>query len=153
MASFSFILDDQQYGHGSGVGRYVATSNSGQEFPCENLAAALKKVEELNAIEIIQSAELSPCRAIKLHVAELFANPEFQAWLESSKAMTWHQRGAGAPTEDDAADVAIFVDPSLCGDGSDSDMPGHELVVERLKAHFGAGPFSGEPFIVILSNT
>jgi hypothetical protein len=153
MATFSFILNDQRYGHGSGEGRYEVTSASGDKFPCDNLAAALKKVEDLNLIELIQSAEMSPCRAIKLHVAPLFANTEFQAWLESSKAMTWHQRGLGAPTEDDAADVAIFVDPSLCGDGSDSDMPGHDLVVDRLKAHFGAGPFSGEPFIVILSNT
>jgi hypothetical protein len=107
----------------------------------------------MSRIDSIKSAELSPCKSIKLRVAPLFANPEFRAWLESSKAMTWHQRGSGAPTEDDFADVAIFVDPSLCGDGSDSDMPGHDLVVERLKAHFGAGPFSGEHFIVILSNT
>lgn len=103
-------------------------------------------------LDCITAAKAVPLRSIKLYVPELFRNPEFLIWLESSRVMTWHQRGSGFPDEGDYSDVAIFIDPSLNGEGSDSDMPGHGLVVDQVKKVFGAGPFTGHHFNVVLSN-
>jgi hypothetical protein len=105
------------------------------------------------AKDSIKQAEANAISGIKLSVPELFADKAFQAWLESSRAMTWHPRGQNEPiTADSWSDVAIFVDPSLSGDGTDSDMPGHELIVSKLKEKFGHGPFPGYHFVVILTN-
>lgn len=106
----------------------------------------------------LSGSSISDCRVerpmcFKFYVPELYRNVEFLLWLESSQAMTMHQRGTGFPDEDSLADVAIYVDPSLSGEGSDSDMPGHDLVVERIKSEIGNGPFSGNHIMVILTNT
>ncbi|WP_116827175.1 MULTISPECIES: hypothetical protein [Pseudomonas syringae group] len=100
----------------------------------------------------IASAVPSTITGIKLSVPELFAQPEFISWLNNSQAMTWHSR-QGPVSEGDIADVAIFVDPSMTGEGSDSDMPGWGHVVDMLRVAIGEGPFSGNHFIVILSNS
>jgi hypothetical protein len=104
---------------------------------------------KLESIATCQSARV---QSFKFFVPELFRNAEFLQWLETSKAMTMHQRGTGIPHWDDWADVVIFVDPSLSGEGSDSDMPGHDLVVDRIKKEIGNGPFSGYHFPVVLTN-
>lgn len=73
-----------------------------------------------------------------LNVPQLFAHPDFQAWLNDGKPkFTWHQVGApGTPTE--WSDVVILVDPSLNGEGSDSDMPekAWEVVMAHCRQHF-----------------
>ena len=103
-------------------------------------------------LECISTCESARMQSFRLFVPELFRNAEFLHWLETSKALTMHQRGTGIPNWDDWADVVIFVDPSLSGEGSDSDMPGHDLVVERIKQIIGNGPFSGYHFPVVLTN-
>lgn len=57
-----------------------------------------------------------------LNVPEWFTNPEFLAWLnaEETTVMTWHRRGAAA---NEWSDTLVFVDPSLNGEGTNSDMP------------------------------
>ncbi|MCU9529371.1 hypothetical protein [Pseudomonas mosselii] len=100
----------------------------------------------------ITSAGVSPITGIKLSVPDLFSEPAFQAWLNSSQAMTWHHR-QGPVCEGDISDVAVFVDPSLSGEGTDTEMPGWDLVVEKLRAAIGSGPFSGNHFVVVLSNS
>lgn len=103
-------------------------------------------------LESINACDHACMQSFRLFVPELFRNPEFLHWLETSKALTMHQRGSGIPHYDDWADVVIFVDPSLSGEGSDSDMPGHNLVVDRIKEIIGNGPFFGYHFPVVLTN-
>lgn len=103
-------------------------------------------------LECINTCESASMQSFRFFVPELFRNAEFLHWLETSNALTMHQRGTGLPHWDDWADVVIFVDPSLSGEGSDSDMPGHDLVVERIKQIIGNGPFSGYHFPVVLTN-
>ncbi|MBM5458634.1 hypothetical protein H8F21_13775 [Pseudomonas sp. P66] len=99
----------------------------------------------------VSSASVTPITGIKLSVPGLFADPAFQRWLNNSQAMTWHHR-QGPIEEGDIADVAIWVDPSMTGEGSDSDMPGWELIVEKLRTALGSGPFHGNHFVVVLTN-
>lgn len=110
------------------------------------------EMEEFVAKQI-KTARMAPVTGIKLYVPELFKNPVFRQWLESSRCMTWHSRGTDEEiTEDDFADVAIFIDPSLAGDGTDSDMPGHDAIVSHIKEIYGPGPLSCKVLTVILSN-
>lgn len=64
--------------------------------------------------------------------------------------MTWHQ--GGAPQE--WSDVMVLVDPSLNGEGTDSDMPFHGRLVAILREKLGANPKSanGLHIAVWLSN-
>lgn len=94
---------------------------------------------------------LSTIRGIKLSVPDLFLRPDFISWLNSSNAMTWHNRSEPY-TPDCISDVVVFVDPSLSGEGTDDDMPGWEVVVDLLKSKIGQGPFGGNHFVVVLSN-
>ena len=103
-------------------------------------------------LESISTCESARLQSFKFFVPELFRNAEFLHWLDTSKALTMHQRGTGLPHWDDWADVVIFVDASLSGEGSDSDMPGHDLVVDRIKQIIGNGPFTGYHFPVVLTN-
>lgn len=87
---------------------------------------------------------------VKLVVPELFANDEFKEYLKTSpNLMTWHEKGTEI-YEDDWNDTTIFVDPTLSGEGTNSDMPFHDDLVELLKKHFGGPlpPFS--PHIVVV---
>ncbi|MBU9199897.1 hypothetical protein KTD31_00590 [Burkholderia multivorans] len=60
------------------------------------------------------------CAGLVVNAPEVFANPEFREWLNNGKPkMTWHQ--GGIPNE--WSDVVVLVDPSLNGEGADSDMP------------------------------
>lgn len=57
-----------------------------------------------------------------LNVPDWFEDAEFTEWLNSPRTtvMTWHPKGE-LPNE--WSDVLVLVDPSLDGDGTDSDMP------------------------------
>ena len=76
-----------------------------------------------------------------------------QAWLNDSAnvKMTWHTPGT-EPNE--WSDAVVFVDPSLCGDGSDSDgvMPEKywDKIVELCQEHFR--PSTGFHVIVRMTN-
>lgn len=60
------------------------------------------------------------CGALVINAPQFFKDPAFRAWLNSGEPkFTWHK--GGLPSE--WSDVVILVDPSLNGEGSDSDMP------------------------------
>jgi len=99
----------------------------------------------------IASAEVTSVRGIKLSVPELFQDPAFVEYVNSSPVMTWHDK-KGPIAEDDWADVAVFVDPSMTGEGSDSDMPYWDVIVEKLQSVTGFNPLGGNHLVVILSN-
>lgn len=68
--------------------------------------------------------------AVTVEAPELFARPDFQAWLNSATPkFTWHT--GGKPGE--FSDVIALVEPNLEGDGSDSDMPGFDQVLALLR--------------------
>ncbi|QUG93102.1 hypothetical protein GR140_30515 (plasmid) [Pseudomonas putida] len=102
--------------------------------------------------QAIMGAEARRIFGLKLAVPELFAEPGFQAFVNSSNVMTWHDR-KGLIGTNDIADVVAFVDPSLTGEGTDCDMPYWDVIIEKLKAALGPapGPFS-EHLVVVLTN-
>tara|TARA_B100000378_G_scaffold206046_1_gene169299 strand:- start:2187 stop:2414 length:228 start_codon:yes stop_codon:yes gene_type:complete len=59
---------------------------------------------------------------------------------------TWHKSG----DPDEWSDVVVLVDPSLSGEGSDSDMPAHiwDRIIAMCQAELGAGR-SGDPHIMV----
>ena len=99
----------------------------------------------------IAQADSTMVSGIKLCVPELFADPGFQDYVNSSHVMTWHHK-KGPIIGDDWADVAVFVDPSMSGEGTDSDLPYWDAIVSKLKSVVGNGPFTGNHFVVILTN-
>lgn len=75
--------------------------------------------------------------ALVINAPEFFADPDFMAWLNNENMkFTWHTRGKPAH---DFSDVVVAVDPSLTGEGTDSDMPEHIWVqiVQACKDHVG----------------
>lgn len=106
--------------------------------------------------QAIMASEARFISGIKLAVPELFADPGFQDFVNNSPVMTWHDK-KGPINPDDLADVVVFVDPSLCGEGTDSDMPYWDVIVEKLKAalgdrHGSAQALTREHLVVVLSN-
>jgi len=99
----------------------------------------------------IASSEVTLVRGIKLSVPELFQDPAFVEYVNSSPVMTWHDK-KGPIAQEDVVDVAVFVDPSMTGEGTDSCMPYWDVIVEKLKAVTGSSPFGGNHYVVILSN-
>lgn len=68
-------------------------------------------------------------RSLVLNAPEIFADAAFLRWLEAPAAkFSWHRGGK----PDEWSDVVVLVDPSLTGEGSDSDMPKH--VWDRIMA-------------------
>lgn len=84
----------------------------------------------------IMSSEAHPLTGIKLAVPELFADPGFQEYVNNSPVMTWHDK-KGPINPADMADVVVFVDPSLTGEGTDSDMPYWDVIVDKVKNALG----------------
>lgn len=75
-------------------------------------------------------------KALVLHVPEFFQDSQFMAWLNSTETVfTWHQKGT---PPHDCSDVVVLVDPSLNGEGSDSDMPKHfwDAIVTECRKQF-----------------
>lgn len=88
-------------------------------------------------------------QSMLLNVPQLFADSAFVAWLNNGKPkMTWH--AGGTPTE--WSDVIVMVDPSLTGEGTDSDMPEYawDLILQACRAHATQG--SGYHIMVRLTN-
>lgn len=106
--------------------------------------------------QAIMASEARSISGIKLAVPELFADPGFQDYVNKSPVMTWHDK-KGPINPDDWADVVVFVDPSLTGEGTDSDMPYWDVIVEKLKAALGGTHTQGqahmsEHLVVVLTN-
>ena len=100
----------------------------------------------------IMTSEVRLVAGVKLAVPELFADPGFQAYVNNSPVMTWHDK-KGPIEPDDWADVVVFVDPSLGGDGSDSGMPYWDIIVDKVKAALGGyNPRMRESYVVVLTN-
>lgn len=120
-------------------------------------------------------------KALTINAPEFFADKKFQAWLSGAAARptaTWHQndmgydsrqfiawvaRGERKPSDiwpglctepTDCSDVFVLVDPSLNGEGSDSDMPMHiwSQIIEACKQHFAPARTSEYHIIVRLTN-
>lgn len=93
---------------------------------------------------------VSRTAALVLDVPEFFADPEFVKWLNNSEPkFTWHQGGEPG----DYSDVVVAVDPTLTGEGSDSDtMPEHiwDQIIEVCRKEFSPGP--GDHILVWLKN-
>lgn len=74
--------------------------------------------------------------SLTINAPEFFEDPVFMAWLNNSqRKMTWHIPGNAVA--DEYSDVMVFVEPSLNGEGSDSDMPEYiwNQIVEACRNH------------------
>lgn len=80
--------------------------------------------------------EVSKTRGLVINAPEFFQDPEFVEWLntQGTPKFTWHE--GGEPT--DCSDTVVLVDPSLNGEGSDSDMPEHiwDQIIAECKRNF-----------------
>ncbi len=91
--------------------------------------------------------------ALVISAPEFFEDSEFVAWLNTQEQpkFSWHQ--GGQPTSD--SDVVVLVDPSLSGEGSDSDMPEHiwdQIVAECRRIFRPNSTENGDHIMVWLKN-
>ncbi len=73
--------------------------------------------------------------SLRISTPEFFKDPEFIKWLNNGdRKFTWHD--AGHP--DEWSDVVVGVDPSLNGEGTDSDMPEQiwNQIVQACRDHY-----------------
>jgi hypothetical protein len=99
----------------------------------------------------LQNREISFLTGFTINVPEWFEDKDFKAWLNDpdNTVFTWHTKGE-APS--DWSDVVVCVDPSLNGEGSESDMPEHiwDQIVDLCRTHFH--PSTGSHIHVRLTN-
>jgi hypothetical protein len=97
------------------------------------LMAGLIKNESTKKLPAL---EVHPCDAMCINAPQFFRDPEFVEWLNSSvPKFTYHRR---ATPVDEWSDVVVMVDPSLSGEGADTDMPRGiwDQIVEVCKQRF-----------------
>lgn len=73
--------------------------------------------------------------SLRINAPEFFKDQEFINWLNNDhRKFTWHKGGQA----DDWSDVVVGVDPSLNGEGTDSDMPEHiwEQIVKACRGNY-----------------
>ena len=90
-------------------------------------------------------------RGLVINVPEFFADPAFRQWLTDGRPkFTWWTSGP----IDEWSDVVLLVDPSLTGEGSDSEMPAPiwEQIVEICRGHLGATDHATSHYVVRLTN-
>ena len=95
--------------------------------------------------------DVQTCRGVVINAPEIFTDPAFRRWLTSSQPkFTWYDGGE----IDEWSDVVVLVDPSLNGEGSDSDMPGHiwDRIVDACRDHLGIRPGDAFHHVVRLTN-
>jgi hypothetical protein len=95
-----------------------------------------------------EAGEIVRGLSLTIHCPNVFQIPEFVEWLNNgSPKMTWHQ--GGKPAE--FSDVVVRVDPSLNGEGSDSDMPSAvwDFVVQECRNAFYGAIQPGMPHIQV----
>lgn len=93
--------------------------------------------------------DVTLCRGMVINAPDIFADPAFQRWLmNGERKFTWHD----GQVIDDWSDV--LVDPSLSGEGSDSDMPAPiwGRIVEACRAYLGADRGGHSHYVVRLTN-
>ena len=131
--------------------------DAAEEAPREICMAVIKAGKEVS--ETIAAAELTDkirkeagdiVRGLSLtiHCPNVFQIPEFVEWLNNgSPKMTWHQ--GGKPAE--FSDVVVRVEPSLNGEGSDSDMPTAvwDFIVQECRNAFYGAIQPGMPHIQV----
>jgi hypothetical protein len=85
------------------------------------------------AYSAITSLNANTGDMVKINAPGWFENPAFIAALESPGIMTWHRPGNPVG---DYSDVVLFIDPSLNGEGSDTDVipdPIWQAVIDACK--------------------
>jgi len=95
--------------------------------------------------------DMQRCRGLVINAPQFFADPAFRAWLADDRPkFTWHRGGE----PDEWSDVVVLVDPSLNGEGSDSDMPAPiwHSIVEACRTGLGADPSAASHYMVWLTN-
>lgn len=103
-----------------------------------------------NGAKAVKSTDLTihgSSLSLVIHAAPIFKNPSFLEWLNDGKPkMTWHQ--GGAPS--DFSDVIVCVDPSLSGEGTDTDMPEEiwQAIVQKV-IDFGVKPSQYDSHITV----
>lgn len=81
--------------------------------------SAWQAVQKGSFVSLVDS-DIHQCKGLALHVPQFYKDPAFLGWLNNGQAkFTWHQ--GGEPGE--YSDVVVLVDPTLNGEGTDSDMP------------------------------
>lgn len=86
-------------------------------------------------------------RSLLINAPDIFSDAGFRQWLADGRPkFTWHKGGE----PDEWSDVIVLIDPSLTGEGSDSDMPPYiwDRIIEKCRAQCGGGG-SGEPHIMV----
>lgn len=94
-----------------------------------------------------QSTDVTAGRSLSFNAPDIFHDPAFRRWLMDDRPkFTWHKSG----DPDEWSDVVVLVDPSLSGEGSDSDMPAYiwDRIITLCRAELGAGG-SGDPHIMV----
>lgn len=89
---------------------------------------------------------------IDMNVPEFFMAKDFLAWLNNDeRRFTWHNRGS---EPDDYSDVVITLDPSLNGEGSDTDMPEwcHEIIMNEARRRLRKDTGGRTTYMVRLTN-
>lgn len=92
-----------------------------------------------------------PCQGLVVNAPDFFADPAFRQWLASDvPKFTWYQGGL----VDEWSDVVVLVDPSLCGEGSDSDMPERfwTRIIDLCRTHCAPSTVSQHHVMVRLTN-
>lgn len=91
------------------------------------------------------------CHGLVLNVPDIFADPAFQRWLNNDRRkFTWHRAGP----VNEWSDVIVLVDPSLSGEGSDTDMPAAiwDRIVSICRQHLGSSRTMQCHYMVRLTN-
>ncbi|WP_298673161.1 hypothetical protein [uncultured Sphingomonas sp.] len=86
-----------------------------------------------------------------MNVPEFFADPAFRRWLQNDNPKFTRCRDGAI---DEWPDVVVLVDPSLTGEGSDSDMPKAfwTRIVDACQEHLGIGTDQWTHYMVRLTN-
>ncbi|SEK02128.1 hypothetical protein SAMN05518849_12824 [Sphingobium sp. AP50] len=91
-------------------------------------------------------------RSLVINMPNAFKNADFKAWLwTATPKFFW----GSCERIDEWSDVVVLVDPSLNGEGSDSDMPQAiwMQIVETCRACLGADHSGTQPhYMVRLTN-
>lgn len=82
--------------------------------------------------------QIESVTGLVINAPEFFQDPAFMAWLNNKdRKFSWHIPGNAVA--DEYSDVIVCVDPSLSGEGSDSDMPEYiwNQIVKACADHLG----------------
>lgn len=91
---------------------------------------------------------VTPSAGLVINAPEWFADPDFQSWLNAPNnvVFTWHTKG---DEPGDFSDTVLLIDPSLNGEGPESDMPEHiwNQIMEICRERFSANQVPTHIFV------